>query len=1584
MKTNACSPRILMLVLWSTGRNQLLMRKHFTLLFLLGMLCLPAKAVLIDATNFPDATLRAYVAANFDVSPTDGDLSSFEAIAATTVNIQNDLTLTDLTGVEHLLGLQDLYVNGCTNLVGTPDLSQAPNLDRARLYNTGISGITFSATANFYASMRQLYAYNCLSYSGIVDISNMPVLERLRAYTSNLDGLTTNATANYYTALSELRVQSNANFTGTIDLSNMPIMRLFQAHNCNVTGLAFNATPSYYTNFQQLQVNGNDGLGGTLDISEMPTLVFVYGYSCNFTAFITNATANYYGALRRLQMQSNVGLASAVDISNMPVLERCYFQTTIIPTITTNATANYYSAMDRLYLQDGALTGAVDISGMSTLQRGYAYNNDISTFTTNTGAGYYTSMQYLYLYNNLNLNAVDFSNMATLSRMRANDCGLTSATMSTSANFYPALEWLYLYDNAGLTGTLDISGMPVVQRVQADDCDFTTFAGSGTANYYTAMDRIYLFNCASMTGTINLSNMPTLRDFRAYNCDLMTLTFNAAPSYYTALESFRVYNNNSLAGALNFSTVPTLIRVQAYSCDFTSFASSGTANFYPNLTHLQFGDNLNLTGAIDITGMPAVQYVQFQNCNMSSFVSNATGGYYTAMNQLYLTNNASITSSVNISNMSTIRRFYGYGCDLADLTLGSHPSMQYLYYQNNASITGIHNYSSMAALIRVRAYNCSLDSIVTGGIGAHPSTTEMRFENNNLADVSTLVPNASLSLTDIRVNGNQLDCDDFDDIKAMDINMGGDGQTPWNGTNVYASSRFNSQQGGVTLITCAEPALWTGVNSTNWNDAGNWIGVFPACSVDAIIPDVSAASGNFPLINTGATGAVRDIRLLAGANLDVTTGFELQVCGNWNNDGQADVGDGLISYIGTSEQKLNGSTNFGGFTLDNANDANLETGTFEITGVMTLTDGTLTTGDALTFISDINGTGSLAELGATGDIAGEIVMQRYIPAGATNWRLLSIPVQGATLDDWSGDFITSGYIGSDFPNFGFTSIYYYDQLIAGGVMDDGYVAASNSTSTISSCEGVWVWCGDSNGGTAPFTVDARGAPHKGPQSRTPGYNNNGAPDDDGWNMFGNPYPSDIDWSNITHSGIENQYWVYDPQSGNTASWDEGTSTGTLGANGSIASSQAYWIHATGAASFSMDETAKTTGAAPIFSTQNPMNIPMMRLKVSSAINTYYDETILRFHAHGDDNAEQFDALKVFASHYDAPNLTSLSADGKDMCINTYNELTQAVSIPLRVKVAHSGTYELSVTEFSDYFENQCLTLEDLETGILTPLDSNTMVSFTIMDTATMPRFVLHIDHPFQTTLTALTCNGVGDGELTAQGAGAGPWDYIWTDAVGTIIQQNNNVSGGDVLTGLDAGTYNLTIATSAVCGGASASFVITEPLEVVAGFGAPDTVNLATTGNVDFLNLSSGAQDYTWDFGDGSPVSTALAPSHVYQTTGDFTVMLEAVSGACPDTIYGDITVIDNDVSIFETTFVGPESYVNNNGEVVVAFDWEMARDVQVNIYNSIGQQLMPTQRLNVQSGSSYFRPNVDGAQVLLIEVVDLENEEVYVFKLLK
>jgi hypothetical protein len=85
-------------------------------------------------------------------------------------------------------------------------------------------------------------------------------------------------------------------------------------------------------------------------------------------------------------------------------------------------------------------------------------------------------------------------------------------------------------------------------------------------------------------------------------------------------------------------------------------------------------------------------------------------------------------------------------------------------------------------------------------------------------------------------------------------------------------------QSGYSVTT-----TWTGSSSVWWDTAGNWDNGVPGSGDDVIIPDVSGASGNFPVFSGSASNVLcRNLTINSGATLTLngTSGKTLKVYGD--------------------------------------------------------------------------------------------------------------------------------------------------------------------------------------------------------------------------------------------------------------------------------------------------------------------------------------------------------------------------------------------------------------------------------------------------------------------------------------------------------------------------------------------------------------------------------------------------------------------------------------------------------------------------------------------------------------------------------
>ena len=627
----------------------------------------------------------------------------------------------------------------------------------------------------------------------------------------------------------------------------------------------------------------------------------------------------------------------------------------------------------------------------------------------------------------------------------------------------------------------------------------------------------------------------------------------------------------------------------------------------------------------------------------------------------------------------------------------------------------------------------------------------------------------------------------------------------------------------------------------------------------------------------------------------------INISGNWNNYSTFVSTTSTVILNGSTPQNIIGNNTFYNLTLSNSSGVSILSGNDSLINTLTIDSGLFNTNNSLTLISNVSSTARIAEI-TGGSITGDITMQRYIDAGATNWRFITSAISGATLADLNDDFITSGFIGSDFPDFPtaanpFISISYYDETVT-GTSDNGFVGATNVTNSIVVGEGLWVWSGDTITGTQPFTIDFTGPANTGNINLPITYTNTGSPDNDGWNMVGNPYPSTINWDDpaITKTNVNNAIYIWNPDMEQFASY-----VGGIGINGGsryVASSQAFWIQAnapspvvqvTEACKDPNDEAFLKQDAAP---TTNPLVV-----NIQNSFGT--DQTIINFQTNATTNFDgTFDAYKIASTNPDRPYISSLISNNEtEYAINQIPQ--QETDILIKVLANTSGVHLISFTGITN-FSNSCVMLEDLFTGNTYDLATTSSLSAFISDTTTVARFVLKLGAPINTVNNDISCHGSDDGTIFLEKNSTQPFDVVWKNSAGDLIATHTNINGVDSITNLSAGTYIIE-TTDEFCGNIIDTITLNNPLPITVEFNVDmDTFMLKYNDNINFTNLSNNASSYTWDFDDGN-TSSDLSPVHQYQENGVYAVTLTATQNEnCFKKFTKNIAVLDNATSIDE------------------------------------------------------------------------------------
>jgi hypothetical protein len=630
---------------------------------------------------------------------------------------------------------------------------------------------------------------------------------------------------------------------------------------------------------------------------------------------------------------------------------------------------------------------------------------------------------------------------------------------------------------------------------------------------------------------------------------------------------------------------------------------------------------------------------------------------------------------------------------------------------------------------------------------------------------------------------------------------------------------------------------------------------------------------------------VGDQNIETGGRLEVDNGVEIGVYGDTLLlAGTVSTSVGSISLNGYTAMKLVAPTTAAVNDLLVAPLAAVAVqGGLDIHGTLSLLNGEFNaTGGTVRLRSNDIRTARLAPVSLDASYVGDLTMQRHIPQGVTNWRLMGSAVQGRTVADWDDDFITAGFPGSNYPLFDqpvasgilWPSVRWYDASVVSTNLNAGLVGVSSMNQPLSAGQGFAVWCGDALGGTAAFVVDVTGEPTIGreaiPFSLT--YANSGVPAADGWNLVSNPLPSPISFQSLfLNSDVEPRYYVYDPVSGNTAVWDQGISVPGGALNGTIQSSQGFWLKASGSApAGSVTELDKTAGNnGGLFggqADQEPI-APILRLTLRRGSAQWSDQAVLVFEG-GSPGLETADAMKLNMAHPSAPYLASRTSDGHAVAINRHGAIQEGAAIPLSVRAAASGNHTLSIA-ISGMQVLACLYLEDLVTGAIYPLENGTSIALQLTATSTpvQDRFLLRSGAVVPFTTEDVSCYGTSDGQILLQ-VQTGPVDLLLADAFGTPLATISNATAGSHLFDeLGAGNYLLGFAGATGCGSVWETIAVAEPFPLDAHVVTSATSCPGTADGMVALQVLGGTLPYTISWNSGHVGDTLVAAGGSYLAT---------------------------------------------------------------------------------------------------------------------
>ncbi len=638
-----------------------------------------------------------------------------------------------------------------------------------------------------------------------------------------------------------------------------------------------------------------------------------------------------------------------------------------------------------------------------------------------------------------------------------------------------------------------------------------------------------------------------------------------------------------------------------------------------------------------------------------------------------------------------------------------------------------------------------------------------------------------------------------------------------------------------------------------------------------------------------------------------------------------------IAGSGAKTLSLASPTSFWDLTV-NAAGGTAVTGTVEMRGTLLLQNGAFNcTGNPVIMRSTSTYTGRLGPVGGSASYTGNMRIERHIPAGATNWRLLGSPIQNRRVAHWQDDFTTAGFPGSHSPNFAnpvgsgilWPSVRWYDETNPGASVNNGLQGVSSQTQDLLIGQGFAAWCGTSLDTTTAFTIDLENnAPviAATPITLPMAYTNTGNPSVDGWNLVSNPLPSPIAFDQIARGAdVEDYITYFDPATGNMATWDISLGAGSNGGTNTIQSMQGFYLKATGSnVTTTVSESAKVAGNTGGFFGGSEGTPDLLRLHIASAMNSFSDETVVVFTS-GQPGYTTDDVPKFVFGHPQAPQIGTM-ADGVLVAINAYGAFSTEIEIPVMVDAAVTGDYTVTVTGIEEAGLT-CIRLEDLATGSIIILEEGSTYTFS-MDAgadASAPRLLIHASAPLVLQATDALCHGQSNGSMELE-LTQGQADVTLYDGSGQPLQSIDGAAGAVAFGGLQAGEYEVIIEGYMGCANLIGSFQIEQPavLEVeaeVVDASCPDIED-----GMIGLTVVGGVAPYEVTWSDGATGLERPAQAGVFTATG-------SDANGCP--LEAEVTVGSGNAPVAAISaaslnvFVG-ESILFINGSIdAVSYSWD-------------------------------------------------------------
>ncbi len=307
----------------------------------------------------------------------------------------------------------------------------------------------------------------------------------------------------------------------------------------------------------------------------------------------------------------------------------------------------------------------------------------------------------------------------------------------------------------------------------------------------------------------------------------------------------------------------------------------------------------------------------------------------------------------------------------------------------------------------------------------------------------------------------------------------------------------------------------------------------------------------------------------------------------------------------------------------------------------------------------------------------------YTVSGDEGWRMLSTPFTNATYGSLLEPFWTQGFTGADTEN-GTSNVYTWDES------NQQFSSLANAATVPAAGTGLiaYIYNDQDFDGSAdgfPKSAFIEGSGSSGTVDPTISYTDTGNPNDDGWNLMGNPYNRAIDWdasSGWTKTNLNATVYIWSDSAssgaGDYLEWNG--STGSLG-DGLIAPFQGFWLQAnTSSPDLQMTEAVQHNSEGVLYK-QAPGTGKgdVHQIQFSLAGDGKHSRAFVMLHEEAGLNKDALDSYKLQSLNAEYLSLYTVLESGTPLGINAIpSNLEETTSYGLDLDGSNlNGTFHLA-------------------------------------------------------------------------------------------------------------------------------------------------------------------------------------------------------------------------------------------------------------------------------------------------------------------